>query len=47
MSLIVDVIVLTRMRLPNVSDITLPTTNPEDEPADQAGETPPAASDGK
>lgn len=47
MSLIVDVIVLTRMRLPNVSDISLPTTNPEDEPTDQAGETPPAASDGK
>lgn len=30
MSLIVDVIVLTRMRLPNVSDISLPTEVPED-----------------
>lgn len=47
MSLIVDVIVLTRMRLPNVSDISLPTVNPEDEPS--AGESggAPAASDGK
>ncbi|MFB7250349.1 hypothetical protein [Microbacterium sp. NPDC056234] len=31
MSLIIDVVVLTRMRLPNVSDISLPTVNPEDE----------------
>lgn len=30
-SLVVDVIVLTRMRLPNVSDIDLPTVNPEDD----------------
>lgn len=34
MSLIVDVVVLMRMRLPNVSDITLPTVNPEDEAAE-------------
>ncbi|UNK69615.1 hypothetical protein [Microbacterium sp. H1-D42] len=46
MSLIVDVVVLTRMRLPNVSDITLPTVNPEDETPDTAGGTPPAASEG-
>ena len=31
MSLIIDVVVLTRMRLPNVSDISLPTVNPEDD----------------
>ena len=39
MSLVVDVIVLTRMRLPNVSDIELPTTNPEDaaDEGDDAG----------
>jgi hypothetical protein len=30
MSLVIDVIVLTRMRLPNVSDTTLPTEAPED-----------------
>lgn len=30
LSLVVDVIVLMRMRLPNVSDIDLPTVNPED-----------------
>lgn len=30
MSLIVDVIVLTQMRLPNVSDVSLPTEVPED-----------------
>jgi hypothetical protein len=30
MSLVIDVIVLTRMRLPNVSDTTLPTEVPED-----------------
>jgi hypothetical protein len=30
MSLAIDVIVLTRMRLPNVSDTTLPTEVPED-----------------
>lgn len=30
MSLVIDVIVLTRMRLPNVSDVTLPTEVPED-----------------
>lgn len=30
MSLAIDVIVLTRMRLPNVSDISLPTEVPED-----------------
>ncbi|WP_460799561.1 hypothetical protein [Microbacterium sp. GXF0217] len=31
MSLIIDVVVLTQMRLPNVSDISLPTVNPEDD----------------
>ena len=46
MSLIVDVIVLTRMRLPNVSDISLPTTNPEDETPGEAGGTGSAASNG-
>ncbi|CAH0200231.1 hypothetical protein SRABI76_01998 [Microbacterium oxydans] len=30
MSLVIDVLVLTRMRLPNVSDISLPTEVPED-----------------
>lgn len=30
MSLVIDVVVLTQMRLPNVSDITLPTEVPED-----------------
>ncbi|WP_226532740.1 hypothetical protein [Microbacterium paraoxydans] len=43
MSLAVDVIVLTRMRLPNVSDIALPTEVPEDRApgrADDAGEGP-------
>jgi len=30
MSLIIDVVVLTQMRLPNVSDTTLPTEVPED-----------------
>lgn len=30
MSLVIDVLVLTRMRLPNVSDISLPTEIPED-----------------
>lgn len=30
MSLVIDVVVLTRMRLPNVSDVSLPTENPED-----------------
>ncbi|WP_243224965.1 hypothetical protein [Microbacterium sp. CIAB417] len=37
MSLIIDVVVLTRMRLPNVSDVQLPTENPEDLPP-EAGE---------
>ena len=46
MSLIVDVIVLTRMRLPNVSDIELPTKNPEDEGPDDAAGTAKAASEG-
>jgi hypothetical protein len=31
MSLVIDAIVLTRMRLPAVSDANLPTVNPEDE----------------
>ncbi|MET0736334.1 MAG: hypothetical protein ABWY55_11935 [Microbacterium sp.] len=30
-SLAIDVVVLTRMRVPHVSDIELPTTNPEDD----------------
>lgn len=47
MSLIVDVIVLTKMRLPNVSDISLPTVNPEDEAAGGADDAPPAASEGR
>ncbi|HWV48577.1 MAG TPA: hypothetical protein VN035_03895 [Microbacterium sp.] len=38
MSLIIDVVVLTRMRLPNVSDITLPTVNPEDDAPATDGE---------
>lgn len=38
MSLIVDVIVLTRMRLPNVSDISLPTSNPEDDAEQSTGD---------
>ncbi|MGX1791453.1 hypothetical protein ACWIDW_00680 [Microbacterium sp. NPDC055312] len=32
LSLVVDALVLVRMRLPHVSDIDLPTVNPEDEP---------------
>ncbi|MFS2241042.1 hypothetical protein [Microbacterium sp. OR16] len=32
LSLVVDAVVLVRMRLPHVSDIELPTVNPEDEP---------------
>lgn len=38
MSLIIDVVVLTRMRLPNVSDISLPTVNPEDEEPSRGGD---------
>lgn len=40
MSLVVDVIVLLKMRLPHVSDIELPTQNPEDGPAGQESTTP-------
>ncbi|WP_300267404.1 hypothetical protein [Microbacterium sp.] len=40
LSLAVDVIVLIRMRIPNVSDISLPTEAPEDR---APGETPPSA----
>ena len=40
MSLIIDVVVLTRMRLPNVSDISLPTVNPEDDEPRPGGEGP-------
>lgn len=36
-SLIVDVVVLTRMRIPHVSDVALPTANPEDAPAESGG----------
>lgn len=39
MSLAIDVIVLTTMRLPNVSDITLPTEVPEDRAPGAAGNT--------
>lgn len=46
LSLTVDVIVLMKMRLPNVSDISLPTTNPEDDAPGDAEGTTPAASDG-
>ncbi|MDR6866454.1 membrane associated rhomboid family serine protease [Microbacterium resistens] len=47
MSLIVDVIVLSRMRLPNVSDTTLPTEVPEDRaPGVQEG-TPAGAAEGE
>lgn len=35
-SLVVDVIVMLRLRVPAVSDTTLPTTNPEDEPIQDA-----------
>ncbi|MDQ0613194.1 hypothetical protein QF046_000835 [Microbacterium sp. W4I4] len=45
MSLLIDVIVLTRMRLPNVSDISLPTVNPEDDGSADGGG--PAASEEK
>ena len=39
MSLVVDVVVLTQMRLPNVSDISLPTEVPEDRaPENPAGD---------
>ena len=40
LSLAVDVIVLTRMRLPNVSDISLPTEAPEDHAPRSGGQTP-------
>ena len=39
MSLIIDVIVMLRMRIPNVSDIELPTRNPEDD-AEEGGQNP-------
>ncbi|MFD5225129.1 hypothetical protein ACFWHT_05835 [Microbacterium sp. NPDC058342] len=45
MSLIVDVVVLMRMRLPNVSDIDLPTVNPEDETDDGGASAAPKQSD--
>ncbi|MEV7631168.1 hypothetical protein AB0N64_02040 [Microbacterium sp. NPDC089318] len=45
MSLVVDVIVLMRMRLPNVSDITLPTVNPEDDGQADGGQRPAATED--
>ena len=34
-SLVIDVVVLTRMRVPNVSDVTLPTAADIDDPADR------------
>lgn len=40
LSLAVDVIVLTRMRLPNVSDISLPTEAPEDQAPGLSGQRP-------
>jgi len=47
MSLIIDVIVLTRMRLPNVSDISLPSVNPEDDARESTDGAGPAASEEK
>jgi hypothetical protein len=40
MSLVIDVLVLTRMRLPNVSDTTLPTEVPEDRAPGAENRTP-------
>ncbi|UWF78277.1 MULTISPECIES: hypothetical protein [Microbacterium] len=40
MSLVVDVIVLTRMRLPHVSDVSLPTQAPEDTAPGEPGQGP-------
>lgn len=45
MSLVVDVIVLMRMRLPNVSDIALPTVNPEDDTEADGGQRSAATED--
>ncbi|GAA5149011.1 hypothetical protein GCM10025768_11560 [Microbacterium pseudoresistens] len=54
MSLVVDVVVLMKMRLPHVSDISLPTSDPEDESDPQGaagrgeqptGDTPPTSPD--
>ncbi len=41
MSLVVDVIVLTRTRLPNVSDVSLPTQAPEDRAPGQGADEDP------
>ncbi|QMU97878.1 hypothetical protein FVO59_12185 [Microbacterium esteraromaticum] len=43
LSLVVDMIVLMRMRLPNVSDIDLPTVNPEDDAEGRGRQAPGAA----
>jgi hypothetical protein len=47
MSLVIDVIVLMRMRLPHVSDTTLPTEVPEDRAPGTANQTPEAPADGE
>ncbi|WP_102191811.1 hypothetical protein [Microbacterium aurantiacum] len=46
MSLVIDVLVLTRMRLPNVSDISLPTEVPEDRAPGAANRAPEEPSEG-
>lgn len=46
MSLVIDVLVLTRMRLPNVSDISLPTEVPEDRAPGAANQAPQEPSEG-
>ncbi|WP_313356952.1 hypothetical protein [Microbacterium sp.] len=46
LSLVVDAVVLVRMRLPHVSDIDLPTVNPEDE-VDTDGRNAPDATEGE
>ena len=45
MSLIIDVVVLTQMRLPNVSDTTLPTEVPEDRAPGAANDAPDGPAD--
>ena len=46
MSLVIDVVVLTRMRLPHVSDTTLPTEVPEDRAPGAQNRAPEPPSDG-
>lgn len=45
-SLIVDVVVMVRMRVPHVSDVSLPTTNPEDDRDDSDTPEEPQADSG-